>query len=131
MPTQRPAPLPAALLPVLAAPARADGRPVRKLSFEIPVERLPEAERKYVSKFDATLEVWIAADGTPLSSRLRSPVSGRAFLVVGFEQQSDDERGCALAGDRLVLARKHEQGKTSGADERQEYRTTTTMRLPS
>ncbi|HEY9100618.1 hypothetical protein [Chitinimonas sp.] len=108
-----------------------NGKPARKLSFEMPLEKLSEEARKYVRKFDTTLDIWIANDGTPLASSLHVNASGRAFVVISFEQRSDEERRYAVVGDRLVLLRKDEKGSSSGAGEKQEYKTTTTLQLAS
>ncbi len=98
-----------------------NGKPARRLNFEMPIERLTERERKYVRNFDAALQVWIAQDGTPLASELHLQLSGRAFVVVSFEQKSDEERSYGVVGDRLVLLRKEERGRSSGAGEQQEF----------
>ena len=98
--------------------------PARRLVFEMPIERLAERDRKYIKRFEARLDVWIAADGTPLASALRVRLSGRAFLVVGFEQQQDFDRQYSIAGDRLLLAREEAHTLSSGAGEKQETRTT-------
>ncbi|GAB3256858.1 hypothetical protein [Chitinimonas naiadis] len=108
-----------------------NGKPARKLSFEMPLEKLSEENRKYVRKFETTLDIWIAADGTPLASSLHVNVSGRAFVVITFEQRSDEERRYAVVGDRLVLVRKEEKGMASGAGEKQEYKTSKTLQLAS
>lgn len=113
------------------APDTYNGKPARKLSFEMPLEKLSEEARKYVRKFDTTLDIWIAADGTPLASSLHVNASGRAFVVISFEQRSDEERRYTVVGDRLVLLRKEEKGSSSGAGEKQEYKTTTTLQLAS
>ncbi|WP_051319014.1 hypothetical protein [Chitinimonas koreensis] len=105
------------------------GKPARKLSFEIPIDMLGERERKYVKKFDTRLEVWIGADGTPLASRRHQDLSGRAFVVVGFEQRSDEERSYQVAGDRLLLVRKEERGSASGAGEREDFKLSKALQL--
>ena len=62
-----------------------NGKPARLLTFSVPVSSVPEQQRKYVKQFDATLSIWIAADGTPLASATVTSVKGRAFVVVSFE----------------------------------------------
>ena len=99
------------------------GKPARKLVFEGSLDRLSEDNRKYVRDFKLQLSVWIAADGTPLASRRRLDLSGRAFVVVGFEHHSDRQRGYAVAGDRLVATSDEDKGSSRGAGETQEYRT--------
>jgi hypothetical protein len=98
------------------------GKPARKLTFEGSVDSLSEGDRKYVRDFKSQLSVWIAADGTPLASERRIDLSGRAFVVVSFEQHSDEQRSYAVVGDRLVATSDDEKGGAKGAGEAQEYR---------
>ncbi len=98
------------------------GKPARKLEFEGSVDSLSESNRKYVREFKLVLSVWIAADGTPLASLRHLDVKGRAFVVVSFEQHSDEQRGYAVVGDRLVATSDEEKGSAKGAGETQEYR---------
>jgi hypothetical protein len=98
------------------------GKPARKLTFEGSVDSLSESDRKYVRDFKSQLSVWIAADGTPLGSQRRIDLSGRAFVVVSFEQHSDEQRSYAVVGDRLVATSDDEKGSAKGAGEAQEYR---------
>ncbi|MDN3578046.1 hypothetical protein QWZ03_14860 [Chitinimonas viridis] len=97
-----------------------NGKPARKLTFEKTIDKLAERDRKYVKDFEGRLTIWIATDGTPLASTMRLNLSGRAFIVVSFEQQSDEDRSYSVVGDRLVLIRKEEKNRSSGAGERQE-----------
>ncbi|MCX7219173.1 MAG: hypothetical protein NTY70_09610 [Burkholderiales bacterium] len=53
-----------------------NGKPARLLSFEFSMDRLTERERKYVKKMESTLDLWIAADGTPL---FRARICGGQF----------------------------------------------------
>lgn len=103
------------------------GKPVRRLNFEVPLEKLPQRERKYVRELDAKLSVWIAADGTPLASTVRVKASGRAFIVVRFKHFSEEDRVYSVLGDRLLLVRKEERGGASGAGESQEYKTSLSL----
>jgi hypothetical protein len=105
------------------------GKPARKLTFEGSVDSLPESDRKYVREFRLQLEVWIAADGTPLASQRHFDLAGRAFVVVSFEQHSDRRRGYAVAGDRLVATSDEEKGSAKGAGEAQDYRTERSLQV--
>ena len=98
------------------------GKPARKLEFEGSMDSLSESNRKYVREFKLVLSVWIAADGTPLASLRHFEVTGRAFVVVSFEQHSDEQRSYAVAGDRLVATSDEEKGSAKGAGETQAYR---------
>jgi hypothetical protein len=105
------------------------GKPARKLQFEGSADRLPERDRKYVRDFKLVLSVWIGADGTPLASLRHFDVSGRAFVVVSFEQHSDEQRSYAVVGDRLVATSDEEKGNAKGAGETQEYRIERTLQV--
>ena len=105
------------------------GKPARKLTFEGSVDSLSESNRKYVRDFKLQLSVWIAADGTPLASQRHFDLSGRAFVVVSFEQHSDALRSYAVVGDRLVATSDDEKGSAKGAGETQEYRTERSLQV--
>ncbi len=107
------------------------GRPARRLSFTVPVTTLQEAQRKYVKDYDGTLEIWIAADGTPLASASRTVVKGRAFVVVSFETHDESDASYGLLGDRLLTLRRETRTTTTGAGDRSEQRVVRTLQLPS
>ena len=97
------------------------GRPARRLNFELGLGKLPPQQQKYVRSHEGTLDVWIAADGTPLASRSNLTVAGRALVVISFEQRRGEEVTYAVLGDRLVATRKDTRqsgtgGGESGAD---------------
>lgn len=104
-----------------------NGKPARLLSFEMPLDKLPERQRRYVKKFDVAFDIWIAADGTPLASRMRQNVSGRAFVVVSFKAANDENRSYGVVGDRLVVLRHEFHGQSSGAGEKDERKLTTSF----
>ncbi len=107
------------------------GKPARLLSFTLSLDKVPEKDRKYVKKFDGGIDVWIAADGTPLASQFHIDVSGRAFVVVSFTQKTDETRQYGVSGDRLLLLRKESRSATSGAGEKVESRIIKTSQLQS
>lgn len=105
------------------APDTLDGKAVRRLVFETGIDSLSDNDRKYAREFKSVLTVWIAADGTPVASNRHLDVSGRAFVVITFEQHDDQSRAFAVVGDRLVAVRDDEKGSAKGAGEGQDYRT--------
>ena len=107
------------------------GKPARLLSFTLSLDKVPEKDRKYVKKFDGGIDVWIAADGTPLASHFHVDVSGRAFVVVSFTQKTDETRQYGVHGDHLLLLRKESKSAMSGAGEKVESRITKTLQLQS
>ena len=105
------------------------GKPARKLVFERGVDSLSDHDRKYAKHFTSTLTVWIAPDGTPLAESRREDFSGRAFVVVSFEQHDGEERRFGLLGDRLVTLHDEEHALAQGAGEREESRTERQLQL--
>ena len=110
-------------------PATYDGKPVRQLTFSVPIETLSDRQRKYLKEFSGGFDVWIAADGTPLASRLQINASGRAFLVVGFDLVADEQSVYTQAGGRLLTARHEALQRQSGAGENSTRRTIKTLHL--
>jgi len=104
-----------------------NGAPARLLTFAIPLDKLPQEQRKYVREFDGTLSVWIAADGTPLASQAHVAVRGRAFIVVSFQAVDDWRNTYAVLGDRLVALRAENHSTSSGAGEHGEQRVIKTL----
>ena len=105
------------------------GRPSRLLHFTLPVTRVPESQRKYVKDYDATLDIWIGADGAPLASALRTVVKGRAFVVVSFEAHDESDATYGVVGDRLVTLRRETRNTSTGAGERSEQRVVKSLQL--
>jgi hypothetical protein len=89
-------------------------KPARVLSFETPMELRQESERKYIKTFQGSLEIWIAADGTPLASLAKQTSNGRAFVFVSFELSSHDALKYAVVGERLVTLHKEHRYTSSG-----------------
>jgi len=107
------------------------GKPARALRFEMPITTLSDRERKYAKKFVSVLDVWIGADGMPLASRLQQSASGRAFIVISFEFDNQEEKVFAVAGGRLLTVRRETRSHFSGPGERDERKVTTTLQVRS
>ena len=105
------------------------GKPTRLLTFDAPISSLSDRERKYAKKFESVLQVWIGADGTPLASRARMAISGRAFVVVSFESTITEDWVFSAVGDHLLVTRKETLLVSSGAGEREERRAVTTLQV--
>ena len=108
-----------------------NGKPARLLNFDLPLEKLPEDIRKYVKKFEGSMDIWIAADGTPLASRSHMNMSGRAYVVVSFEQKNENESVYSLAGDRLLTVRKETKNVGSGMGDKGESKIIKTLQIQS
>lgn len=105
------------------------GKPARVLNFELSMDKLPERDRKYMKKFEGSLDVWIAADGTPLASRSAQNVHGRAFLVVSFDLKNEEEWVYGVVGDRLVAVKKENKNSGSGMGEKGEGKVVKTLQI--
>lgn len=105
------------------------GKQARLLTFAIPMTTLSERERKYAKKMESTFEIWIGADGTPMASRARQKISGRAFVVVSFESSNSEDCVYSLVGERLVVLRREVHYAASGAGESTEGKNTSTLQL--
>lgn len=103
------------------------GKPARLLSFDIPLESIPEKDRKYIKKYEGSLDIWIAADGTPLASRSIDNVSGRAYVVISFESKNDEQSVYSVVGQRLITVHKEAKSSGSGAGEKGESHVTKTL----
>lgn len=90
------------------------GQPAKVLSFQ-----LPQTEpSKYVKDFNSVLDVFVGEGGVPLGSRVAQKMSGRAYMVVSFEFNNEEEMHYAVNGDRLVTTRRVSKGGGSGMGDR-------------
>lgn len=80
---------------------------------------------------EGTLDLWIGADGTPLASSFRQRGSGRAFVVVSFEQKYDEDSVFGVTGERLLMLRRESRFSSSGAGEKMESKVVKTLQLQS
>jgi hypothetical protein len=105
------------------------GRPTRVLRFALPESRLPQPQRRYARRFEGRLEIRIAEDGTPLASAVRETLSGRVFVVVGFDGRDDEDCRYGVVGDRLVTLRRETRVASRGAGTQAELQVVATLRL--
>ena len=108
-----------------------NGKPVRHLSFDLTLDKISEKDRKYVKKFEGSLDVWVAEDGTPVASRSSQTVSGRAYVVVSFEFKNEEDHVYSVVGDRLVATKKETRTSGSGMGEKGEGRAVKTLQVLS
>lgn len=106
-----------------------NGKPARVISFELSMDKIPERDRKYMKKFEGSLDVWISADGTPLASRSSQNIHGRAFLVVSFDLKNEEEWVYGVVGDRLVAVKKENKNSGSGMGEKGEGKVVKTLQI--
>ncbi|MFZ6742411.1 hypothetical protein ACO0LC_04250 [Undibacterium sp. JH2W] len=94
------------------------GKAARMLSFEFTIDKLSERERKYFKNLESRLDIWIGADSIPIASNFHQYGTGRAFVVVNFEQRTDEETEYVVNGDRLLMVKKESKFISSGAGEK-------------
>jgi hypothetical protein len=105
------------------------GKPARLLSFSLNQNRLSESDRKYLKKYEGNLDIWIAADGTPLGCKAWQKISGRAYMVVSFDMKSEEEWVFGVVGDRLIALKKESKSSGAGMGEKNESKVTKTLQL--
>ncbi len=105
-----------------------EGKPARLLELKLN-PGLSRQDRKYVKDMQATAKVWIGPDGTPLAAQTTTRMKGRAFLVISFEQQSQDDYTFERLGQRLVVLRHTAASSGSGAGQQGASRTITTLQV--
>ena len=106
-----------------------NGQPARLLTFEADLSKRSKQDQKYVKSFESSLQVWIAADGTPLESRTQTKISGRAFLVVSFEMSDASRVVYQRVGDRLLATRRESSNSGSGMGTKGEGKTEYSLQL--
>ena len=106
-----------------------NGKPARLLNFELSMDKLSERDKKYMKKFEGSIDVWIDADGIPLATKTKQFVSGRAFIVVSFESKNEEEWVYGVVGDRLIALRSESKNSGSGMGEKSESKTTKTVQV--
>lgn len=106
-----------------------NGKAARLLTFEFGMERLPASAKKYIKNFESRLEIWINTDGTPLASRLVEHGNGRAFIVVSFQQATEEHNIYQVLGDRLLIVRRESKTQSSGAGERADTKVIKTLQV--
>jgi hypothetical protein len=108
-----------------------NGKPARLLSFEMSIDKLDPKERESVKKFESSLDVWIAADGTPLASQSHQHRSIRAMMVISVEMTDDVDQTYGVVGDRLVTLKKDSKNSGAGMGEKGDTKTITTLQIQS
>jgi hypothetical protein len=97
--------------------ATQDGAAVRVLEFELALGNLSRNFRKYVRKHQGSMELTIAADGTPVALRVREQVDARAFLIITFQTVAELDCVFALKLNRLVTTERKAKRRAEGAGE--------------
>jgi hypothetical protein len=103
-----------------------DGAPAHLLVLKL-APPLRARDKKYVKDIEATAKIWLGADGVPVAAERRVKTSGRAFLVVTFENEERESFRFAHVGDRLVVVRHTLDRNGQGAGERNSRKSTTSL----
>ena len=105
-----------------------EGQPARLLAFKV-TPRMNERTRKMIKQLDATVKIWIGANGLPLAAERRLQLKGRAYLVISFESSELETFRFKQAGDRLVVIRHEKESSGSGAGEHNHQKTVANLVL--
>lgn len=92
--------------------SRVDGRATTLLELELPV-RLPEQLAKRISRAEATMNLWVLDDGTPVASERTIEGSGR-FLILRFRGGESSTQSYRIRGDRLIVTNRTRQLEGAG-----------------
>jgi len=98
-------------------PDERDGAPARLLVLKLRVD-LKKRDRKYVKEAEATMRLWLGADGLPIASDAVATLRGRAFLVISFSSEQRERHRYARVGDRLVALERERDEKSEGGGEK-------------
>jgi len=93
-----------------------DNQPVRRLTYKV-TPRLDERSRKIIKEIDATVRVWVGAEGLPVAAENRLHLKGRAMLVITFESTETEMFRFRHTGNRLVIVQDIKESSGSGAGE--------------
>lgn len=80
-----------------------NGKTVRVLSFDVPIESIDVEERDRFKKFESNFKVWIADDGTPLAYRSSVYSKVSLILMMSMEMKNQEDYQYGVVGDRLVI----------------------------
>ena len=89
-----------------------EGQPARLLLFK-PEPKLNAQAKKAVKSMEASLKVWIAADGTPLAMEEQVAFKASRFFI-SFEGTTKTSQRFRRIGNRLVVLLKTEESSNSG-----------------
>jgi hypothetical protein len=105
-----------------------EDQPARLLTFKL-TPRMDERTRKMIKELDATVKIWIGADGVPLAVERRMFLKGRAFLVISFDSTESESFRLKHTGDRLVVMWHVKESSGTGAGQRNHQKTIATLTL--
>jgi hypothetical protein len=89
-----------------------EGQPARLLLFK-PEPKLNAQAKKAMKSLEATLKVWIAADGTPLGMEEQVAFKASRFFI-SFEGTNKTTQRFRRVGNRLVVLQRTEESSNSG-----------------
>ena len=103
------------------------GKPVRLLVMKVELG-LDEEERKALKSSEATMKLWLDADGVPLAMERDIQAKFSKFLI-SFRVHEHETREFQRAGGRLVITRASKDSSGSGFGHTDESHSTTVVTL--
>jgi hypothetical protein len=104
-----------------------DGKTARLLQLKLNPP-MSARQKKRIKNSEFTLKLWLAPDGTPIAAERVDAIKAK-FLMMSFENRETTSYRFIRAGDRLVVARQHQESAGSGMGQKFRTRNTVTIRL--
>ncbi len=92
------------------------GQSAQRLDFAVDPP-LGRQAKKYVKDLDASMSLWLDANGVPLASERKIRVKGRAMMVISFESNTEERYEYLHDGERLLVSRYERRSNDSGGGE--------------
>jgi hypothetical protein len=102
------------------------GKPARLVELSL-VEPKPDEEQVKMKESVHTAQVWLAPDGTPLAATVTHQRKASVMVFLTFEQNAKEDFVFSVAGNRLVVLKRDEQGTAKGLGSDAQYRNTYTF----
>lgn len=104
-----------ATLKSTAADSR-DGHAVTRLELQLQ-PRLDKRTARYIKELDASLLLWLDAEGWPVATERRLRTKGRAMMVISFEASEVETLTYQRIGDRLLVSHYQLENDSRGGGE--------------
>lgn len=99
------------------------GKPVRVLELSL-VERAPDDEHVNMKESLHTATVWLGQDNVPLAATITHRRKAKVLVFLSFEQQEKEDFVFNHVANRLVIAKRDDQGTAKGLGSDGQYHNT-------
>lgn len=102
----------------LTSQASADYNGIEATKFEFELEpKFSKRDKKYIKKYQAQMTLWLSKSGAPMAAFTEFNLKGRAFFVVRFRSEEEEEIIYEEFGDRLVAISRRRYNASAGGGE--------------